>query len=576
MNFKLKTILHFLLAGLTPYIIAMSIIGYSVQSEYKQRAKTDMEFSLHLVADRIDANLESIKKDFLFISKLEVMNDIIAKDIDKRISELLESKKKDLGIIGDYYVTDMDQNIIASSTPSFVGKKLTGDMLFKADIISNLTMQQIGTIYLDYKPENLKVFMGNDPKKIFFVKLSNNTYFDKPLSSDFIESSVKLQSLQNGSLYLKVDKGEALKILNDIKTLLLLSLLIGAVLIVSASIFFASKIIKPISQLSAVADDISQSEDYTKRVAYDSKDEIGVLARSFNKLVESVDEALKKLKLESENKIKLIEEQGKNEMLETLSKKLSRYLSPQIYQSIFEGKQDAKLETKRKKLTIFFSDIVNFTETTDRMESEELASILNRYLQEMSDIALSCGATIDKYIGDAIVAFFGDPESKGVKEDAVACVDMALKMLAKLKILQKEWLAMGISRPFNIRIGINTDYCTVGNIGTDKRMDYTIIGGAVNLASRVESVCEENSVFITEETYLLVRDIFICEEKDEVSLKGIGRPIKTYEVLAAKEPSKTIVYVKDGVEIEINGEDVEDSAKVAKTLGELAEQIKNK
>ncbi len=574
MNFKLKTILHFLVAGLTPYIIAMSIIGYSVQSEYKQRAQKDMEFSLHLVADRIDANLESIKKDFLFISKLEVMNDIIAKDIDRRIGELLESKKKDLGIVGDYYVTDTEQNIIASSTPSFVGKKLMGDMLFKTDIISTLTMQKIGVLYLDYKPENLKAFMGDDTKKIFFVKLGNITYFDKPLSSEFIESSIKLKSLQNSSLYLKIDKNEALKILNDIKILLLLSLLIGAVLIVSASIFFASKIIKPISELSSVANDISKSEDYTKRVAYDSKDEIGVLARSFNKLVESVDEALKKLKLESENKIKLIEEQGKNEMLETLSKKLSRYLSPQIYQSIFEGKQDAKLETKRKKLTIFFSDIVNFTETTDMMESEELASILNRYLQEMSDIALSCGATIDKYIGDAIVAFFGDPESKGAKEDAVACVDMALKMLTKLKTLQKEWVAMGISKPFNIRIGINTDYCTVGNIGTDRRMDYTIIGGAVNLASRVESVCEENSVFITEETYLLVRDVFECEEKGEVSLKGIGRPIKTYEVMATKEPSKTIVYVKDGVEIEINGEDIKDSAKVAKALGELAEQLK--
>jgi adenylate cyclase len=95
--------------------------------------------------------------------------------------------------------------------------------------------------------------------------------------------------------------------------------------------------------------------------------------------------------------------------------------------------------SNRKKLTIFFSDVVNFIETTDERESEELTNLLNRYLTEMSDIALQYGATIDKFIGDAIMLFFGDPETKGVKEDARACVRMAIAMLRRMRELRSEW-----------------------------------------------------------------------------------------------------------------------------------------
>ena len=118
----------------------------------------------------------------------------------------------------------------------------------------------------------------------------------------------------------------------------------------------------------------------------------------------------------------------KNQILENLSSKLSKYLSPQIYQSIFRGEQNVEISSKRKKLTICFTDIAGFTETTDNLESEELTNVLNHYLTEMSVIALQHGATIDKFIGDAMLLFFGDPESKGVAEDAKACVLMAIAM----------------------------------------------------------------------------------------------------------------------------------------------------
>ena len=216
--------------------------------------------------------------------------------------------------------------------------------------------------------------------------------------------------------------------------------------------------------------------------------------------------------------------------IEELTNKLSKYLSPQVYQSIFSGKQNVKIEAYRKKLTVFFSDIKGFTEITDRLEPEVLSSLLNSYLNEMSKIALKFGGTIDKFIGDAILIFFGDPESKGDKEDAKACVLMALEMRERMKYLRKLWEDQGISNPLDIRIGINTGYCNVGNFGSEDRLDYTIIGGEVNLASRLESNAEIGQILISHETYALIKKDVICHKKDEINVKGIAHKIQTYQV----------------------------------------------
>jgi adenylate cyclase len=221
----------------------------------------------------------------------------------------------------------------------------------------------------------------------------------------------------------------------------------------------------------------------------------------------------------------------KNKELEALSTKLSKYLSPQIYNSIFTGAQSVEIASSRKKLTIFFSDVVNFTETTDKLESEELTNLLNHYLTEMSRIALEFGATIDKYIGDAIMTFFGDPESKGVKEDALACVRMAIAMLRRMRELRSEWQELGAERPFQLRIGINTGYCTVGNFGSTDRMDYTIIGNIVNMTARLQSHAEVDGILMGHETYSLVKDEVATKEQSSIKVKGLAQPLRCYKVL---------------------------------------------
>ena len=228
----------------------------------------------------------------------------------------------------------------------------------------------------------------------------------------------------------------------------------------------------------------------------------------------------------------------KSNALVALSSKLAKYLAPQVYDSIFTGQQDVKIVSKRKKLTVCFSDLVGFTEITEKMESEDLTHLLNHYLTEMSKIALQYGATIDKYVGDAIVMFFGDPTTLGVKEDALACVQMAIAMQKRVGELAEDWRNSGIETPLRCRIGIHTGYCTVGNFGSDDRMDYTMVGGTVNLASRLEHEALPGGVLISFETYAHVKDDVRCEERGHVQAKGIAQPVATYAVVGLKQDAE--------------------------------------
>ncbi|MFO1191962.1 MAG: adenylate/guanylate cyclase domain-containing protein [Rhodoferax sp.] len=215
-------------------------------------------------------------------------------------------------------------------------------------------------------------------------------------------------------------------------------------------------------------------------------------------------------------------------VLRTLAGKLAHYLPPQLYQSIFEGRQEVAIRAERKMLTVFFSDIKDFTQTTDEMEPEDLTYLINDYFSEMSRIALDHGATIDKFIGDAMLVFFGDPESRGEKGDALQCVRMAVAMQRHMSVLQRRWATHGFNKPFHMRIGIHTGYCNVGNFGSEQRMDYTIIGGAVNLAARLQQAGEADGILLSHKTYTLVADEFEALERAPLLVKGIAREIRCF------------------------------------------------
>ncbi len=219
-----------------------------------------------------------------------------------------------------------------------------------------------------------------------------------------------------------------------------------------------------------------------------------------------------------------------NEFLASLSMKISRYLSPQIYKSIFSGQRDVVIQTERKKLTIFFSDIKDFTATTERLQPEQITLLLNEYFTEMSAIALKHGGTIDKFVGDAMLIFFGDPETRGEREDAMACVRMALDMQRRIAGLNVKWRNEGVENPFRVRMGVNTGFCNVGNFGSVDRMDYTIIGAEANLAARLQGIAEPGHVVISYETYALVRGIVDAHALPPITMKGINREVIPYTV----------------------------------------------
>jgi adenylate cyclase len=221
----------------------------------------------------------------------------------------------------------------------------------------------------------------------------------------------------------------------------------------------------------------------------------------------------------------------KNDQLEALSGKLAKYLSRQVYDSIFEGKTDVRVQSYRKELTVFFSDIAGFTDLTDRLEAEVVSDVLNRYLSEMAAIADGCGGTIDKFIGDGVMIFFGDPQTRGRRKDAIECVGMALRMKQRTAELNDEWVDLVGPDPLHVRIGVNTGFCTVGNFGSEDRLDYTIVGGAVNAASRLESTAEADQIQISHATYSLIKDHFYCRPIGDINVKGISHQLRTYEVV---------------------------------------------
>ena len=215
-----------------------------------------------------------------------------------------------------------------------------------------------------------------------------------------------------------------------------------------------------------------------------------------------------------------------------IRKTFSQYVSPGVISLI---EQDPKKYFRRggelKELSIMFSDIRSFTTISEGMSPDELVFLLNEYLGEMTDILFRRWGTLDKYIGDAIMAFWGSPYPQpDHAERACAC---ALDMQKRLQDLNRKWESEG-RKPLTIGIGINTGVVNVGNMGSDRRLAWTVMGDAVNLASRLEGLNKEyrTGIVISEVTWREVQGKFVCRELDYTRVKGKLQPVSLYELLA--------------------------------------------
>lgn len=283
-------------------------------------------------------------------------------------------------------------------------------------------------------------------------------------------------------------------------------------------------------------------------------------------------------------KLNMKVEQLKNEqhLHKLRAYRLSRYLPPPVWNAINEGR-DRALATARKRLTIFFADIKGFSQMSEELEAETLTDLLNSFLTEMTKIATQYGGMVNKFMGDGVMIVFGDtPNSAGARQDAIRCVSMAIAMKRRIKVVQHEWFKKGIRKPLQIRMGINTGYCTVGTFGTADHLDYTVLGTHVNLASRLETAAEPGEILLSYETWSLVKDVIMCRDKGNIQVKGFSQPIQVYQVVdLRKQLGNNQSYFEvstDGFSMHLDMELIRnyDKEEVIKTLEDAAERLKDK
>ncbi len=259
-----------------------------------------------------------------------------------------------------------------------------------------------------------------------------------------------------------------------------------------------------------------------------------------------------------------------NQKLELLSQNLSRFVAQTVVDSLASGNEDTLQSIKRSELTLFFSDIVGFTAMTDELAPEQMAWLMNDYFTEMTHICNRWGGTLDQFIGDAIVIFFGNPVSNGLSADARAAVLMALEMQQRLAVLREKWKVAGIQMPMHVRMGISSGFCTVGNFGSNERLHYTAIGRVVNEAARTQALCPVDKVLVTENTYNLVRDQISCKACDIVASVGPHQKInlfqpqeKQMDLIANDQlPESLIVGSTDGFKLYFDSAKVTEIGKV--------------
>jgi adenylate cyclase len=211
----------------------------------------------------------------------------------------------------------------------------------------------------------------------------------------------------------------------------------------------------------------------------------------------------------------------------------SHYMSDLLIQDLLRNPNKLRLGGEKRVLTVFFSDLAGFTTLSEKLTPEEVVTLLNRYLTAMTDIILDSGGLIDKYEGDAIMAFWGAPLSQ--EDHALRACLAALDNQTRLAELRQEFMKVGLP-PVHARIGINTGEMIIGNMGSSQRFDFTVIGDSVNLASRLEGVGKEygTRIIISEDTYRQASDGVEVRELDLIRVKGKEMPVRIYELLARK------------------------------------------
>ncbi|HSQ65917.1 MAG TPA: adenylate/guanylate cyclase domain-containing protein, partial [Polyangiaceae bacterium] len=351
-------------------------------------------------------------------------------------------------------------------------------------------------------PEGGEKVAPHDP---LLIDIGDRSYVVEPFTADQLKAN-------NGQYYL-VAARDVTRIRSVVYRDMYAAL--GIVLLAGALALFAG--LRIANVMSAALNRVSEAlrklekQEYVKVVGVTTGDEIQDLASGFNTMVDGLQERDK------------------------LKTTFGKYMTEAVMEHLMAGKVELGGETLTA--TILFSDIRSFTSISEKMDAKELVALLNEYFTEMVDVVIKEDGVVDKYIGDAIMAVFGAPVPK--KDDALHAVRAAVGMRKALAHLNERLKARGATT-IKTGIGIHTGEVVAGNIGSEKRMEYTVIGDTVNLASRLESSTKElgTPVLISDDTYQLVKDHIEARAVKEITVKGRQQAVMTWEVLGLKgEPA---------------------------------------
>jgi class 3 adenylate cyclase len=299
-------------------------------------------------------------------------------------------------------------------------------------------------------------------------------------------------------------------------------------------------VIVPVRRLDEHMAQVSRGE-FQQEIDIPNRDEFQGLAEKANEMMHALAKARADLMREHE----AVKEQARkldevNRQLEgrvrsqvdelERTRRLGSYLAPQVVQAITSGESTFAMANARKQLTILFADIRGFTAFSDMAEPEEVITLLNTYLSKMTDLVFKYEGTLDKFLGDGMLVFFNDPVPQ--PDHAKRAVQMAMDMQERAREISTE-LSVGDS-PLRLGIGITTGYVTVGTIGSEHRMEYTVVGTQVNLAARLVGVAEPGQIIINQRTFDMVRDMVDAVEVGPFTVKGFQKPVVAYNVVGVK------------------------------------------
>jgi class 3 adenylate cyclase len=317
----------------------------------------------------------------------------------------------------------------------------------------------------------------------------------------------------------------------------------AAVVSVALALFLgyvlAWSVVRPVGELNEHMGRIARGQ-FEQAITVPNRDEFQALAEKANEMMRALAQTRAQLVSEHDAvKLQAATLEELNRELEARvraqveeierTRRLSSYLAPQVVHAITSGQSTYAMGNARKQLTMVFVDIRGFTEFSDAAEPEEVIGSLNAYLSRMTDLVFKYEGTLDKFLGDGMLVFFNDPLPQ--PDHARRAVQMALDMHEHAREMRREG---HVESPLSLGIGISTGFVTVGTIGSEHRMEYTVVGTQVNLAARLVNVAEPGQIIISQRTYELVRDMVDAEQVGPLTVKGFQRPVTAYNVLGLK------------------------------------------